>query len=165
MRHVAPRAPLAISPHAMPQRVARASRSGLPAPDNAARTVAPRRHVRSCSRCVPKSQTVCAILRRQRLAARPSAVAQHLSRPSPLASWGVVARHVAPHAPLAISPRAMPQRVARAPRSGLPAPDNAARTVAPRRHVRSCSRCVPKSQTVCTILRRQRLAAQPSAVA
>ena len=64
------------------------------------------------------------------------------SRPPPAASRGVVARD------LAISPRALPRRVARASRSGLAACKNAARAVAPRRGVQSCLRRVPSSQTV-----------------
>ena len=76
-----------------------------------------------------------------------------------LPRWGVVARDAA------ISQRAMPQRVACDSRSGPAACKDVARAVAPRGVVRICLRCVPKSQTVPPIFRRQRLAGRPVAFA
>ena len=132
------RAPCAI-PHS-------ALRVGLQAPDDAARTVAPCRHVRRCSRRAPKSQTVFAVLRRHRLAARPLALAKRLSCLSLAASWGVALRDAAPCVPLAISPCTMPHRASCVSRSGLAAPDDAARVVEPRRRLRRCSSRAPKSR-------------------
>ena len=69
---------VATSPRAMPHCVARASHSDPAACEDAARVVAPHRGVRRCPRRSPNSRTILPILRRQRLVARPAALAPQL---------------------------------------------------------------------------------------
>ena len=92
--------------------------------------------------------------------ARPSAVAPPLSRPLPAPSRHVSVRDVV------ILPRAMPHFALRARLApAFAACNDASCSVALRRNVQICPWCVPKSQTVAPILRRQRRVARPSAVA
>ena len=131
--------------------------SGRVACDDAARAVAPRRHVQRGPWCVPNSQSVVRFsdkmhgLDKAWFVARPPVAARRLTRPN---ACGAVVCCRARRCEFAV--RHATAGVPRASRSGLAVCDDAACTVARRCDVQPGPRRMPSSQTR-SILRRERL--------